>query len=62
MTGGHGWGVACGYTKALGRFPFPHQRKVCIEGLQGQHALIMLGRTLIILAHASCYNCFIRGI
>ena len=35
MTGGHGLGVACGHIKALGLFPFPHQRKICAEGLQG---------------------------
>ena len=29
-------------------FPFPHQRKICAEGLQGQQALSMLGRTLLL--------------
>ena len=32
MTGGHGLGVACGHIKILS---FPHQRKICAEGLQG---------------------------
>ena len=40
--GGHGLGVAYGHIKAFGLFPFPHQRKVCVEGLQGRHALSML--------------------
>ena len=42
----HGLGVACSHIDAFGLFPFPHQREVCAEGLQGQHALSMLGRTL----------------
>ena len=46
MTGGRGLGVACGHIKAFGLFPSPHQRKICSEGLQGRHALSMLGRTL----------------
>ena len=48
MTGRHGLGVACGHIKAFGLFPYPHQRKICAEGLQGQHAshVSMLGRTL----------------
>ena len=46
MVGGHGlWSK----TKAFGLFPFPHQTKICSEGLQGRHALSMLGRTLIII-------------
>ena len=49
MTGGRGLGVACGHIKAFGLFPFPHQRSICAEGLQGRHALNMLGRTLILL-------------
>ena len=39
-------GVACGHIKAFGLCPFPHQTKICVEGLQGRHALSMLGRTL----------------
>ena len=35
MMGGHGSGVACSHIEAFGLFPFPHQRKVCAEGLQG---------------------------
>ena len=46
MSGGRGLGVACGHIKAFGLFPFPHQRRICSEGLQGRHALSMLGRTL----------------
>ena len=45
MTGGRGLDVACGH-KAFGLLPFPHQRKICFEGLQSRHALSMLGRTL----------------
>ena len=44
--GRHGLGVVCGHIEAFGLFPFPHQRKICTEGLQGRHALSMLGRTL----------------
>ena len=44
--GGHGLDVVCGHIEAFGLFPFPHQRKTCAEGLQGRHALSMLGRTL----------------
>ena len=44
--GGHGWGVAYGHIKASSLFPFPHQRKICTEGLLGRYALSMLGRTL----------------
>ena len=40
MMGGHGLGVACGHIKAFGLFPFPHQRKLCAEGLQDRCALI----------------------
>ena len=46
MTGGRGWGMAYGHIKAFDLFPFPHQRKICTEGLQGRHVLSMLGRTL----------------
>ena len=46
MTGGHSWGMAYGHNKAFDLFPFPHQRKICSEGLQGRHTLSMLGRTL----------------
>lgn len=49
--GGHGWGVACDHIKALGLFPFPHQRKIFTESLQGRHALSMLGRTLLGTMH-----------
>ena len=44
--GGHGWGMAYGHIKAVDIFPFPHQRNIHTEGLQGRHALSMLGRTL----------------
>ena len=44
----HGLGVACGHIKALGFFPFPYQRKICSEGLKGQHALRMLGKILYV--------------
>ena len=47
VMGGHGLGVACGHIKAFGLFPFPHQRSICAEGLQGRHALNTLGRTLM---------------
>ena len=43
--GGHGLGVAYDHIKAFSLSPFPHQRKICAEGLQGQHALSMFGRT-----------------
>ena len=46
MMGGHGLGVVYGHIEAFGLFPLPHQRKLCAEGLQGRHALSMLGRTL----------------
>ena len=48
MMGGHGLGVACGHIHAFGFFLFPYQRNVCAEGLQGRHALSMLGRTLVL--------------
>ena len=35
------------HIKAITLLPFPHQRKVCTEGLLGRHALCMLGRTLL---------------
>ena len=47
--GGRGWGTAYGHIKAFDLFPFPHQRKICTEGLQGRHALSMLGRTLVLI-------------
>ena len=47
MTGGRGLGVASGHIKAFGLFPFPHQKSICAEGLQGRHTLNMLGRTLV---------------
>ena len=49
MMGGRGLGVVYGHIKAFGLFPFPHQRSICAEGLQGWYALSMLGRTLVIL-------------
>ena len=52
MMGGRGWGMAYGHIKAFDLFPFPHQRKICTEGLQGRHAL---GRTLDI--HKQTYAC-----
>ena len=59
-------GVACGHIKGFGLFPFPHQRKLCAEGLQGRHALstCMLGRTLqciIILIEAVYDKCLINS-
>ena len=45
MTGGHSLGGACGHIKAHGLFAY--QRKFCIEGLWGRHALGMIGRTLL---------------
>ena len=48
MRGGHDLGGACSHIKALGFSPFPHQKKVCTEGLLGRHALSMLGRTLVL--------------
>ena len=47
MMGARGLGMACSHIRAFGLFPFPHQRKICTEGLQGRHALSMLGRTLM---------------
>ena len=44
--GGHGLGMVCGHIEAFGLFPFPHQGKICAEGLQGRHALSMLGKIL----------------
>ena len=46
MTGGCGLGIFCGHIKAVGLFLFPHRTSICAEGLQGRHALRMLGRTL----------------
>ena len=48
MVGGYGLGVAYMYDqiKAFGIFPFPRQRNIYAEVLQGRHALSMLGRTL----------------
>ena len=48
-------GGATGHIKAITLFPFPHQRKVCTEGLLGRHALCMLGRTLVDNLHL-CYT------
>ena len=47
MIGGHGVGGACSHIKVFWLSPFPHQREFCTEGLLGQHALGMLGRTLV---------------
>ena len=44
--GGHGLGVVCGHFEAFGLFPFPYQRKIIAEDLQGRHALSMPGRIL----------------
>ena len=41
-------GGARAHIKAQGLSLVPHQRKLCTEGLLGQHALGMLGRTMII--------------
>ena len=41
-----GRGFNGGHIEAFGLFPFPHQRKISAEGLQGRHALSMLGRIL----------------
>ena len=46
MMGELGLGVVSGHIEAFGLFPFPHQRKISAEGLQGRHALSMLGRIL----------------
>ena len=46
MRGGHDLGGVCSHIKAFGFSPFPHQKKVFTDGLLGQHALTMLGRTL----------------
>ena len=46
MSAVYGWGMACGHIKDFGQLPFPH-KKICIQGLQGRHALSMLGRTLV---------------
>ena len=54
--GGCGLGVACGHIKAFGLFPFPHQRKICTEGLQGRHALSMLGRTLVCITYIHVHS------
>ena len=51
MTGGHSLGGARGHIKAHGLSPFPHQRKLCTEGLL---ALGMLGRTLIYYQALNC--------
>ena len=51
MMGGRGLGMACGHIKAFVLFPFSHQRKISAEGLQGRHALSMLGRTLRIVCN-----------
>ena len=43
--------------------PFPHQRKICTEGLQGRRALCVLGRTMkplykdIAQGPKSCFPC-----
>ena len=54
MVGGRGLGVVCGHIKAFGLFPFPHQTKMCSEGLQGRYALSMLGRTLYFYMYIVC--------
>ena len=36
---GHSLGGACGHSKAQELFLFPHQRKLCTEGLLGRHPL-----------------------
>ena len=50
MSAVYGWGMACGHIKDLGLLPFPHQRKICTQGLLGRHALSMLGRTLTLVS------------
>ena len=39
MSAVYGWCMACGRIKDFGLLPFPHQRKICTQGLS------MLGRT-----------------
>ena len=46
MRGGHDLGGVHSHIKAFGFSPFPHQKKVCTEGLLGWHASSVLGRTL----------------
>ena len=43
MVGGRGLGVACGHIKAFDLFLFPHQTKICSEGLQGRHTFKYAG-------------------
>ena len=60
MTGGRVLGTVCGYIKAIDLILFPHQRSICAEGLQGRHALSMLGRTLIMSAYVYLFlNCIL---
>ena len=54
-------GMACGHIKAFSLFPFPYQRKICTEGLQGRHAVNMLERTLS-LYFSSVYVCLHHNI
>ena len=42
-------GGAIGHIKAITLLLFPHQRKICTEGLLGRYALCMLGRTLFFI-------------
>ena len=44
-------GGACGHIKAHGLSLFPHQRKLCTEGLLGRHAL---GRILMCTLYNVC--------
>ena len=41
MLGGRGLGVVCRHIKAFGLIPFPHQRSISAEGLQGQENTVV---------------------
>ena len=54
VTDWHALGGVCGHNNAYGLSLFPHQRKLCTEGLLGRHALVgMLGRTLLMYLELS---------
>ena len=59
MMGGWNLGGATGHIKAITLLPFPYQRKVHTEGLLGQHALCMLGRTLLVVTLTTLYELWI---
>ena len=60
MLGGHSLGGACGNIKVLSSTLFPHQSCISIEGLQSQHALRMLGRTLYGIHDTSVFTYVMR--